>query len=265
MRVFLRLSVFLRGVIVLLLLCSGMARPADKLPLSLSCTDTDPSTLVSALVLREAYQAIGQVFTLHSYPPAQALSATNDGLTDGALHRIEGLEKSFPNLLRVPVAINRTEPIAVVKRSDILIQDWSSLGKYRVGIVRSIVVYEQRTAGMDVTRLEHLPQLLGMLDRNRLDVVVDDRLDVLAALRDPAFRDLRPQAAPIEVIPLYHYLHKRHRRWLPQLKAALEKMQRSGRIQAIRNDVILHLQRGDPLPLMPVPVQHDSRSPPQAR
>lgn len=258
----LRQSVLLRGILMLLLVWSGTARPAANAPLTLSCTDNDPSTLVSALVLKEAYQDIGQSFMLRTYPPAQALSATNDGQADGALHRIEGLEKSFPNLRRVPVAINRTEPIAVVKRRDIRIQHWSSLGKYRIGIVRSIVVYEQRTAGMDVTRLEHINQLLGMLDRNRLDVVVDDRLDVLQALRNPAFRDLHPQATPIEVIPLYHYLHQRHSSWLPQLKAALEKMQRSGRIQAIRNDVILRMQRGETLPIMPVPFKQDAPKPP---
>jgi ABC-type amino acid transport substrate-binding protein len=255
--------VLLRRALLLLLVAlhGGPARAATAPPLRLSSTDADATTLVSALVLQEAYAALGRNFVLRAYPPALALRATNDGQVDGALHRIAGLERNFPDLLRVPVAINRTEPIAVVKRRDIRIEDWSSLGNYRVGIVRSIVVYEQRTAGMDVTRLENLDQLLGMLDRNRLDVVVDDRLDVLEALRNPAFRDLRAQDEPIEAIPLYHYLHKRHRDLLPKLKAALAKMQRSGRIQAIRNDVILRLQRGDPLPPMPAPVEQEAHDP----
>lgn len=262
MRMLRCLSDLRRAALTLLALAlAGGPAWAGMAPLRFSSTDTDPLTLVSVLVLQEAYQAIGQTFVLCPYPSAQALSAANTGETDGALHRIKGIEKSYPDLVRIPVAINQTEPIAVIKRADIHIRDWAGLGSYRIGIVRSIVVYEQRTAGMDVTRLENLEQLLGMLDRNRLDVVVGDRLDALAALRNPAFSELHPQATPLETIPLYHYLHKRHRDWLPRLKAVLEKMRRSGRIQFIRNDVISRLQRGAALPPLPVPVERGSHRP----
>lgn len=262
MQMFRCLSDILRAALTLLALAlAGGPAWAAMAPLRFSSTDTDPLTLVSALVLQEAYRAIGQTFVLCPYPSAQALSAANTGETDGALHRIAGIETSYPDLVRIPVAINQTEPIAVVRRADIRIRDWADLGNYRIGIVRSIVVYERRTAGMDVTRLENLDQLLGMLDRNRLDVVVSDRLDALAALHQPAFSELHPQATPIETIPLYHYLHKRHRDWLPRLKAVLEKMKRNGRIQAIRTEVISRLQRGTALPPLPVPVECGSHPP----
>ncbi|MDF2446529.1 MAG: transporter substrate-binding protein [Moraxellaceae bacterium] len=242
-----------------LVLCGCLAlllpRSAAAAPLSISCPEMTPLTLVSVLVMKEAYDAIGQPFVLVRYTVPSSLSAASRGAVDGALHRIAGIERLAPDLRRVLVPINMTEVMAMTARPEIQIGDWYSLTAFRIGVQRGFVLYERQTAGMDVIRLDRLDQLIAMLDRGRLDVVVADRLDLMAALRAPAYRDLPASLTQLDTAPLYHYLHKRHEALVPQLRVALEKMQRSGRIRAIRMDVAARLERGDPLPALPVPLQ----------
>lgn len=227
------------GWLVVLLPCGAVAAP-----LRISCPDMSPMTLVSVLVMKEAYDAIGQPFVLVGYSVPQALIAANRGDVDGVLHRIAGIERLAPELRRVLVPINMTEVTAVAARPGIQINDWYSLIAYRIGVRRGFVLYERLTAGMDVTLLDHPDQLMAMLDRGRLDL--------LAMLQEPAYRDLQARLTVLDAAPLHHYLHKRHEALMPRLRAALEKMQRSGRIRAIRLDVLARLERSEPLPALPV-------------
>lgn len=242
-----------------LLLCGWLVvlLPRDALarPLRISCPDMLPLSLVSALVMKEAYDAIGQPFVLVRYSVPQALIAANRGEVDGALHRIGGLERLAPDLRRVLIPVNTTDATVASARPDIQVADWHSLSTYRIGVQRGYILYERQIVGMDVTRLDHLEQLMAMLGHGRLDVVVADRLDLMAMLRTPAYRGLPARLTVLDTAPLYHYLHKRHEALLPPLRAALEKMQRSGRIKAIRADVLARLERDEPLPAPPVPLQ----------
>lgn len=249
--------IFLRYTLALLLTTLPIqgAWPAEKPPLIFSSIDSAGLTLTSLLVLQEAYSAIGERFVVRLYPSSRALMASNNGFNDGAVHRIKGIDKSFPNLLRVPIPINQFSSVAIVKRADIHIQQWQDLSPYHVGSESGVMFFEQRMAGMDVVRLEYLEQLLNMLDRGRLDVVVTNQLSALTALHNPAFKSLRMEEPALESTLLYHYLHKRHRALLPKLNAVLEKMQRNGRIQAIRIDIERRLQSGEALPALPVVIE----------
>lgn len=190
----------MRHVLALLLITLPvpMAWSAEKPPLAFSSFDTAGLSLTSMLILNEAYSAIGERFVVRLYPGTHALMASNNGFNDGALHRIEGIDKSFANLQRVRVAINQVMAVAIVKRDDIHIRQWQDLSPYHFGTESGVVLFEQRTAGMDVVRMESLKQLLNMLDRGRLDVVVTDQLDALAALRNPAFKHLRVELPVLE-------------------------------------------------------------------
>lgn len=219
----------------------------------ISSISTTPSPLVSALVLKEAYASIGQKFVIRLYPAERALVEANNGSADASLHRSERVEEKFPNLVRIPVPINTVDVITVIKNSKLNgIASWENLRPYRIGVVRGIVLYEKRTAGMNVTKVQYDEELLAMVANDRIDAAVFDRSDALRFLRRPEYRELRITDTSLELRPLFHYVNRKHATLIPRLQKALEKMARSGRIEAIRQEVLAIQKRGGRLPPFPM-------------
>ena len=75
----------------------------------------DPITDISRQVLLEAYQRMGIEIQTQQFPSVRSLVTANSGKTDGELGRIKGIEADYPNLLRVPVVINRVEGVVFLR------------------------------------------------------------------------------------------------------------------------------------------------------
>ncbi|WP_339772520.1 hypothetical protein [uncultured Paraglaciecola sp.] len=95
-----------------------MATSANsKEKLVFSTGSAAPIQKISAQVLREAYYNIGFHIRVEPLPIARSLILSNKGYFDGELSRVEGIDKEFRNLLRVPVAINFIEAYAFIKNN----------------------------------------------------------------------------------------------------------------------------------------------------
>jgi polar amino acid transport system substrate-binding protein len=85
----------------------GCAYEAPESPLAIS---TSYKSLLSTpdqkgmldLLVKEAFRRIGLEAEIVFNPTGRSLSDVNEGLADGELDRIEGMEKNFPNLVMVP-------------------------------------------------------------------------------------------------------------------------------------------------------------------
>ena len=81
----------------------------------------------AAEILRVAYQQLGVSISFKTFPAERALVTSNKGRADGELVRIKGINKKYPNLIRVPVSHVSSEQTAFSKRVEIVIEGWHSL------------------------------------------------------------------------------------------------------------------------------------------
>jgi polar amino acid transport system substrate-binding protein len=114
-----------------------------------------------------------------------------------------------------------------------------AIGKLHVGIKIGNRYAEMLTEGMPgVTRLPHEKKLMDLLLEGRLDALLVDRAWAEAEKAKPGMECLRVNEPPLIVVPLYHYLNRRHADLAPLITGELRAMRESGEI-----DRILHTAR----------------------
>ena len=210
--------------------------------LQLSKIEGSVLTKISEQVLVEAYHKLDIEIEFVSFPAKRGLMISNEGSVDGEVHRIKKVDYKYPNLIRVPTAINLAEVVVFTVDKPFKIEGWHSLKPYKIGIMRGIVVAEQGTKEMDVEAFNSYDQVLMMLNFKRIDVGVLTRVGGLYYLRSLKFKDIKMLEPPILQHGLYHYLHVKHEALVPKINGVLTKMQGSGRIKEIRELYIQRLQ-----------------------
>ena len=160
----------------------GVASDAG-IRISTLALESDPTSQLVAKVMLEAYRRLGMEIDIVSMPGERTLVSANAGETDGELYRRAGIEKSYPNLVMVPVPVASYEVVAFVPRHSVVaVSGWASLRALRIGFVKGIKVIEENTLGMQVLSVASLQQAFAMLDKGRIDVVLSNRISGLAAL-----------------------------------------------------------------------------------
>ncbi|WP_028974830.1 substrate-binding periplasmic protein [Spirochaeta cellobiosiphila] len=222
------------------LFVTGMGTLIAQSSINLSSIESQTNAL-SEIILEEAYTKLGIELTFTILPPERALASSNSGATDGEVHRIKGTEKSYPNLVMVPVPINSVEGLAITKNLDLTITGWESIRPYKIGIRRGIKYIENGTKGMDVEFNTTDEALLQKLIADRIQVAVESRLDIISILKSPKYSQLQILEPPLQSIKLYHFLNKKHSSLIPQITKVLEEMEKSGRIKEITDNYISSL------------------------
>ena len=123
----------IRRVVALVLatLAIGLAHAQQTITISSNNTPIDRQVLEA--ITREALQRLGFGLRLVNQPSERSLQSANLGQVDGEGLRVEGLDKQYPNLIRVPEPYLRIAFVAFARDSSIrLDQGWTSLEPYRV-------------------------------------------------------------------------------------------------------------------------------------
>jgi len=99
--------------------------------------DPDPAAIIAERILREAYRRIGRELEVKAMPGERSLLSANSGDTDGELYRRAGIDKAYPNLLMVPVALQQYEIVVFSKLRQFDVRGWESLRPYKLGFVKA--------------------------------------------------------------------------------------------------------------------------------
>lgn len=228
-------------MIILVVIIVATSRVSMAKILEFSCIEETPDIEISRLVLAEAYDRLGIKITIKELPGLRALIYANEGLTDGELFRAKGIENEYKNLIRIQVPINIVESVVVTKSLFFNVYGWKSIKQYRIGIQSGITFIESRISsieGLKVIRVKNSSQLLRMLENDRIDIVVAPRISALLSLADLKSKTITILEPPLEVMPLFHYLNKKHQSLVPELENVLQKMEDEGEIQRIRDEYI---------------------------
>ncbi|MEJ2397746.1 MAG: transporter substrate-binding domain-containing protein [Gammaproteobacteria bacterium] len=226
---------------LILLLCLGISALASAYtrankvkelvlnnPTAAHFTTRDHKGLLD-IVAGEAFRRAGLRLKLVKLPAERALINANDGTDDGDLSRIAGIEKVYPNLIRVPEMIFKMDFVAFTQHKLVKHASWRSLRPFSVGYITGWKIFDQNLLpGTEITTAEAPQQLMTMLKLGRIQFALYSRWMGLAILKHMHYKDIQVIEPPLAQRAMYIYLNKRYRHYIPALSKALKAIKREG-------------------------------------
>ncbi|MES9903208.1 MAG: hypothetical protein ABW168_11115 [Sedimenticola sp.] len=226
-----------RWVLALLLLFCAGAASAEKLflntgtgaPYTTELRQGFLDLLISELFGRLGYEAEVSVYGAS----ARALKNANEGVDAGVAMRIAGLEKKYPNLIRVPEKLIDNDFVAYSINQNITVDDWESLRPYQVGYILGWQIFERNLPSeVDGTKVVNPQQLFLLLQKERIEVALYECWQGLWRARQLGL-DIQMHDPPLASVEMYIYLHKKYAHLVDRVAEVLAGMKQDGSWDAI--------------------------------
>ena len=205
-----------------------------KLPLS-----SPDQTGFLDLVTAEAFRRCDLNLKTIQVPAERGLINVNLGIEDGEMSRIAGLEKIYPNLVRVPETTMDWEFYAFSEQKIDLKDGWSDLENYSVSFINGWKILEENVpAESEITKVKNPEQLFNLLIRKRTQVVIYERWAGLRHIKQPQFKAVRLIEPALSKRKMYMYLHKKHQLLVTKIAKALKSMKRDGTYNKLAKQIL---------------------------
>jgi len=194
--------------------------------------------LIAADFIVEAYKRIGYDVEFVDLPNRRSLMQADDGSCDGETIRIGGLEKTFKNLIPVPVTVTQLQGVAFMKHHNDThlpeINTWQDMRGLKVYIIRGEIYAERGTADLDAGAVGTYKQLFTMLEQDRTDIGIGiHHIGLIELARNFPNSSIHTHGAPLLSAPMYHYIHRKNQHLLKDLTQVLNDMAESGELDII--------------------------------
>lgn len=219
-------------------------------PLVLSTGTLDPYTSERGdgflnLLVAQVFGRFGLTARVAVYAGASArsMALANKGEDDGLAMRIKGLEKRFPNLIRVSEPVIDNDFVAYSTRHDFATPGWDSLKPYILGHIIGWRIFERNLGvqgGANITRVKNARQLFRLLKRDRVEIVLYERWQGLWRARKEKLK-VHLHEPPLARREMFMYLHKNHRTLVPKAARVLAEMKRDGAYRKIIDSTLTPL------------------------
>jgi len=226
----------LRPLLLLLMLLPLVAL-AERRIMVFSAPEESVYTQIAERVMQEAYSQLDMDVRIEQYSTAMALTVSSSGRVDGELFRVAAVQHTYTSLRIVPTPILSAEAVAV-SLDEIVIEQWSDLENYRVGIKLGSKFAEAGTAAFSRRLAHSTDELFELLTQRKVDVVVMTYLDALSRLPEIKGAKVAKVMPMLESGKAYHYLHQKNVGLVPKIDQVLKRMEADGRIRQIRQEVI---------------------------
>lgn len=181
--------------------------------------------------LEKAYRQLGLDISIQTYPAKRALKMANNGIVDGEMLRVKGIELDFPNLLRIPVPLCSVISTLVVK-NEVNANNWDDLKKYRFGTVVGFP-YQKKTIekyGLTTVEVTKNDKLIELLLVDRVDAIFLSQKQSSDLIHNNAKRAFKTLKNFNREVNFYHYLHKKHIALVPLITQELRLMESAGKL-----------------------------------
>lgn len=222
--------------IIAVLTCLLLWAPAmATTTLSFRAPDAGPIPTYVKALMEEAYAELGIELVYLDMPRARSIVEANAGRIAGELGRLPGLEREFPNLIRLEFPLFRYQLVIVADRRQCGLCELADLDNLAYvngmqGVEQVLAAQSQQLPTVQAVDLEQL-RLMFQSQRVKAIILNDFEAQQLGLLDDP-----HHIAVPILTEVGYHYLHQQHADLVPQLAAVLERMHDQGRVTAIMRE-----------------------------
>jgi len=186
--------------------------------------------IIPAIFREAGLDAELQVFPTST---ARTLLNANAGVDDGEAMRIAGLEKQYPNLIRVPETLIVNDFVAYATHLQLATPNWQSIEPYVLSYIIGWKIFEKNVANArEVTPVRDADQLFGLLANGRADLALYERWQGLARVQALGLKAhaLEP---PLARTDMFMYLHKKHEALVPRVAQALVRLKANGTYQRI--------------------------------
>jgi len=195
-------------------------------------------------VVQQAFAHINVQLDTVQLPAERGLINANSGLVDGEMSRINGLTKSYPNLIPVPEKIMDWEFVAFSKKDIDLSKGWASLANHSVALINGWKILENNVPkSSDVVKVKNPTQLFTLLELNRTDIVLFEKWGGLVLIKKNKLKDIRLLSPILAKREMHIYLNKKHNKLINPLNKALLEMKSNGQYQNIYNKILTPLIR----------------------
>jgi polar amino acid transport system substrate-binding protein len=196
-------------------------------------------------VYKELSRRLGIKIEIHTLAAAErVLLNVNEGVVDGDVGRVQGLEKRYPNMVMVPVPVMKYEMVVFSRNADFKVVSPDSIKPHDVGLVRGWKILEQASVGArSVTTLENAEQMFTMLDKNRIDIALLEKLQGLHMIRRMGIKNIKVLQPNLLEGNWYLYLNKKHEALIPRMTEELTRMEQEGLLQRIHDSVLARYTR----------------------
>jgi polar amino acid transport system substrate-binding protein len=196
-------------------------------------------TGVSDLRLQEVFKRANIRLEIEHLPAERALINANKGIDDGIFLRISGLSRFYPNLIKVPESFMVYKFVAISKNPDVRIDGWESLLPYSLGVVVGWKIVEENTRNAKtITKVTSADQLFRLLELNRADLVIYEKLHALVALQKYPVEGAVILEPPIAQKPMFLYLNVKHKGLIPRIVGALRASKADGTHERLRRQAL---------------------------
>ena len=222
------------GILLVLAFSGSASYAANEPTLVLNDTNAAPFTTEAGdgfldIIAGEAFRRAGLRLKLVRLPPERGLLNADAGIEDGDLTRIAGLEKNYPNLIRVPEKLMDWHFVAFSRQAKLGNANWETLQPLSVGHIKGWKIFEQNLKSTaPITSVETAEILFAMLNKNRIDVALYERWLGLALAEQMGIKNIRVVEPPLAVREMFIYLNKRHADKVPGITAALRAIKDEG-------------------------------------
>jgi polar amino acid transport system substrate-binding protein len=215
------------------------AVPANAEPLRLNSGVGAPYFLPDKngfldLLVPEVFRRIGVAAEAVKYSASErAMINANNGIDDGVAMRIKGVEKDYPNLVRIDEKVIDNEFVAYASQANFATTGFDTLRNYHVAYIIGWKVFEPvLPPGDSVTLAKDSAQLFSLLESNRTDVILFERWQGAHILRERGIKAhlLWP---PLVSTEMFMYLHARHAHLAEPAALALRAMKVDGTFNRI--------------------------------
>lgn len=240
-----RFSVF----VLVLLLYSGVSSVLAANVLVIHTTGKPPLNTSEQsgfmdMVTSEALRRMGYQLQTVQLPAERGLANSNAGIDDGEMSRISGLEKLYPNLIRVPEKIMDWEFNVFTDKNINFHGKWSDLSPYAVSYINGWKILEHNVPEQaQVSKVKNTQQLFAMLEKGRTDLVIYERWGGLSLIQKNKLENIHLLSPPLAVRDMYIYLHLKHKQLVPRLARELHQMKQDGTYQKIFDKTLAPLMQ----------------------
>jgi len=225
------------GAFLILLLSNALAAHGEALRLNSGVGapyfQPDKSGFLD-LLIPELFRRIGVQAEAVRYEAAErAMINANTGIDDGVAMRIKGLEKTYPNLVRVDEKIIDNDFVAYATRLRIATTGFDVLKNHQVAYINGWKVFESGLLpGTPVTKVQDADQLFTLLTADRAELALFERWQGNHMLREKGLK-AQMLSPPLVTTEMFIYLHAKHASLAEPAAQALRKMKADGSYQRI--------------------------------
>lgn len=222
------------GLVLAVMLCCTSTQAEERPTLVLNSASAPPYATEAGdgfldIVIGEAFRRAGLGLKIVRLSGERGLKNANDGIEDGELARIGGMEKMYPNLVPVPGKVVDYHFVGFSRSSNIKTTGWDTLEPLSIGLLRGWKIYERSLTPKTRSTVVDTPeQLFSILDKNRIDIALYERALGTALVKSMGIKGVHVLDPSLTELEMFIYLHKKHADKVPAVAAALQQIKAEG-------------------------------------